>query len=302
MLKINHVEKSFQKERVLKDVSFEIAPNACTALIGPNGAGKTTLLQLIVQILKTDAGEILIEGTPVYKKREEIGFLPQTPQFYPWMTAQESLLFAGRLSGMSDAWCKTRSKEVLRMVGLDDQTAKKRVSQFSGGMKQRLGIAQAIIHEPKLLIMDEPVSALDPIGRREVIVLIEQLKKQTTILFSTHILADAAEVSDHVLMIREGEIILQRSLEELMEESATNLLRVMIKEEQLHVDLQRELAGISGVKTVMQKGSRFELRVDEPAEVSPLVLQKLLDLKIGIEQFEHVHEDLEQIFLGRLQG
>ncbi|WP_099222016.1 ABC transporter ATP-binding protein [Listeria costaricensis] len=301
MLKIEHIEKSFQKEPVLKDVSFEIASNSCTALIGPNGAGKTTLLHLIVQILKADAGEILIEGTPVYKRRGEIGFLPQTPQFYPWMTAQESLLFAGRLSGMSEAQCKKRAKEVLQIVGLDEKAAKKRVSQFSGGMKQRLGIAQAIIHEPKLLVMDEPVSALDPIGRREVIALIEKLKQQTTILFSTHILADAAEVSEHVLMIRQGEIILQRSLEELTRESATNRLYVVIDGKPLALDLVQKLTELSGVKIVEQKGRRYELQVEDPAEISPRILQKLLDWNIGIEQFEHVHEDLEQIFLRRLQ-
>jgi len=175
-------------------------------LLGPNGAGKTTLIKCMTGILRHEQGQITFNSRPIGQHKKNIGYLSQHTDFKPWMTCQESLVFFGRLSGLDHAFLKENVLIVLEEVGLKDKGNYK-VEQLSGGMKQRLGIAQAILHQPQLLILDEPVSALDPIGRNEVKLLIARLKMRTTIIISTHILDDASEFCDRYLIIKDGRMV-----------------------------------------------------------------------------------------------
>ncbi len=205
VITVEQITKTYGTHHVLNDISFSLAAGNCIALIGPNGAGKTTMLRIITGLLKPTSGQCHFHHA-VKDIRSIIGYLPQHPVFHSWMTGQEFLQYSAKLTGVAPETAIKRTTELLKTVGIDD-AKHKRIHTYSGGMKQRLGIAQAIIHRPSLLVLDEPVSALDPIGRREVLDLLETLKKELTILFSTHILSDADEVSDDVILLDHGRVV-----------------------------------------------------------------------------------------------
>src|SRR5699024_2191951 len=207
LLTVNNLTKTYDKQRAVHDVSFQFQRGKCIALIGPNGAGKTTILRTLAGLIKPTSGTIHFSQMNSNNDfRSFIGYLPQFPVFYSWMTGKEFLIYSGELALLSKDEATERAKQLLEKVGIA-HAKNKRIGNYSGGMKQRLGIAQAIIHQPKLLMMDEPVSSLDPIGRREVLTLMEELKEDMTILFSTHILTDADEVSDELLLLHEGRMV-----------------------------------------------------------------------------------------------
>ncbi|TKI92149.1 ABC transporter ATP-binding protein, partial [Bacillus wiedmannii] len=214
-LEIRNVTKSFKGKIAVNTFSMELQSGECVGLIGPNGAGKSTLIKVISDIINPDVGEVLLNGIKISKMKREIGYLPQYPNFFHWMTARETLMFMGQLSGVKKEVLSKSIPEILEKVGLSGEEDSK-VSTFSGGMKQRLGIAQALLHKPALIVMDEPVSALDPIGRREVLNLIEEIKKDTTILLSTHILSDAEEICERFVMIKDGTKIEDTTITELL--------------------------------------------------------------------------------------
>lgn len=226
---LQHLTKKYKHHLAVKDFSLTINQGDCIGLIGPNGAGKTTLLNMLAGILKADDGLVTINGQPIKKQRHLIGYLPQYPNFYDWMTAEEVLTFYSKLFGMNVTTIKQRIPEVLTLVGLSGYE-KHKVASFSGGMKQRLGIAQAVIHKPLFVILDEPVSSLDPIGRREILDLIEQIKDQTTLIFSTHILGDAQEVCNRFCILVEGEKRVDFYLNDLQEKHTKNSLSITLKE------------------------------------------------------------------------
>src|SRR5699024_9255629 len=194
LLTVENLSKQYDNSLVVNQTSFQFESGKCVALIGPNGAGKTTTLRMLSGLLKPTSGTITFDDMKQNADiRGNIGYLPQHPVFFKWMTGQEFLIYVGRLANLSKQEADSRAERLLDCVGLTE-SAKRRIGKYSGGMKQRLGIAQAMIHQPKLLILDEPVSSLDPIGRRDVLTLMEELKKEMTILFSTHVLSDADEV------------------------------------------------------------------------------------------------------------
>ncbi|WP_059170353.1 ABC transporter ATP-binding protein [Bacillus sp. FJAT-27445] len=215
LVQINGLKKSFKGNEVIKGLDFVLKKGKCTALLGPNGAGKTTTLKMLSGLMAPSNGSIVFPDVQRGEDlRKFIGYLPQFPVYYNWMSGSEFLEYAGRLAGLSKKEAKERSDELLTMVGIAD-AKKRQVGKYSGGMKQRLGIAQALIHRPKLIMLDEPVSALDPFGRREVLELLEKLKNETTVLFSTHILNDAEEVCDEILFLHNGEIVESGTMDEL---------------------------------------------------------------------------------------
>ncbi len=218
-----NLTKKFGTHTAVNDVSFTLQPHTATALIGPNGAGKTTILSMLAGLLKPTTGAIT-------KNTGQIGFLPQYPQFYPWMTALEFTEMAARLSGLSKKEARSRAREVLTFVGLDEALSKK-TAALSGGMKQRLGIAQAIVHRPTILLLDEPVSALDPFGRRDMMNLLKKLQQTTTILYSTHILNDAEEMTNQILFLKDGALIEQGTIEDIREHYLDHRFAVTFRHE-----------------------------------------------------------------------
>ncbi|ANU09822.1 ABC transport system ATP-binding protein [Planococcus antarcticus DSM 14505] len=216
---VERLTKHYGQENVVEELSFVLENGTATALIGPNGAGKTTSLSMLADLLSPSSGIItMAEGTT-------IGFLPQYPQFFPWLTALEFLEMAAKISGIEAKKARLQAIRTLEFVGLATAINKK-TGAFSGGMKQRLGLAQAIVHQPKLLLLDEPISALDPTGRREIMTLLKTLQQDTTILYSTHILNDAEEMTDQLLFMKDGRLIEQGSLSEVKNRHADPHIRI----------------------------------------------------------------------------
>lgn len=224
LLSVKNVSKHYKNKKAVDNVSFDLHEHTCVALLGPNGAGKTTILRCLAQLLHPTHGNIRYNGnTQAEDIRPYIGYLPQYPNFYGWMSGYEFLIYSGKLANMDKKELVSRAEELLTLVGLATDKNKK-IRTYSGGMKQRLGIAQAIIHKPDILMLDEPVSSLDPIGRREVLHLMEQLKEEMTIIFSTHILSDADEISDELLLLHEGKVIESGQLTELRKKYKTEMI------------------------------------------------------------------------------
>lgn len=229
---LSHVSKAFGGRTVVEDVSLTVPAHTIYGFIGQNGAGKTTTMKMILGLLPVDGGEIFVNGERVSfgqnKTNRYIGYLPDVPQFYGFLTAEEYLALCGELTGMDRLQLKRRIGECMELVGLKKNAA--RIHGFSRGMKQRLGIAQALLHSPLLLICDEPTSALDPAGRKELLDILQQVKEQTTVLFSTHILSDVERICDRVALLHEHKIRLDGTLEEIRKHMPERGIRVVFCE------------------------------------------------------------------------
>lgn len=228
VLELCNVSKRFGTNRVLEDLNFTVPENRIFGFIGENGAGKTTTMKLILGLMQPDSGEIRVQGEKVSfgssRTNGNIGYLPDVPEFYDFLTPVEYLDFCGKISGMTCWERKERIEELLTLVGLSGKN--KRIHGFSRGMKQRLGIAQALLSRPKLLICDEPTSALDPAGRREILDILSEVKLQTTILFSTHILSDVERICDEIAFLHGGNIVMEGSLEQIRKRRKSNGIEV----------------------------------------------------------------------------
>lgn len=240
LMQVDHLSKIYGDEKAAHEVSFELMRHTSTALIGPNGAGKTTTLSMLAGLVSPTSGVISFSEEKSRDIREMIGFLPQYPKFFPWMTALEFTEMAARLNGVGARQAEIEAKKTLAFVGLNE-ALKKKVNTFSGGMKQRLGLAQAIVHKPQLLLLDEPVSALDPVGRRQVMNLLKELQQEVTILYSTHILNDAEEMTDQLLFLRQGQLVEQGSLEAVRNRHAEPKIIIEF-EEQREIQRFKELS------------------------------------------------------------
>ena len=218
ILELTNVEKRFGQRTVLSNLSLRVPEGAIYGFIGENGAGKTTTMKMILGLLAADGGEIRVCGEKVsygqMRTNRFVGYLPDVPEFYGYLTPTEYLLLCGRLADVSASASKSRAAELLSLVGLSE-SASRRIGGFSRGMKQRLGIAQALIHRPKLLICDEPTSALDPAGRKDIIDILRAIRSETTVLFSTHILPDIERVCDRIGLLHEGKLALSGRLEDI---------------------------------------------------------------------------------------
>ncbi len=217
ILEIENLCKSFGGRDIIRNLSLTVPENTIYGFLGQNGAGKTTTMKMILGLLKPDSGKISVYAKEVAygntKTNRHIGFLSDVPEFYGYMKPTEYLALCGEITGLDRKTIKARSEELLSLVGLGSEN--KRIRGFSRGMKQRLGIAQALLTNPKLLICDEPTSALDPVGRREILDILLSVKEKTTVVFSTHILSDAERICDHVAVLHKGSFVLNGPLCEL---------------------------------------------------------------------------------------
>lgn len=229
ILSAKKLVKRFKRHVAVDQVNITINENECVALLGPNGSGKTTTLKMISGLLTPDSGRIIFLGEANIN-RQHIGYLPQYPSFFPWMTAEQYLHFAGNLSGVPKKVLRERVEEMLAFAGLEG-SKKKQIGGFSGGMKQRLGLAQALLHKPKLLILDEPVSALDPAGRRDVLTMMNELKRRMAILFSTHVLHDAEQICDDIVLLKNGKVKWAGPLASLKKEHTKSSFMLETEEE-----------------------------------------------------------------------
>lgn len=213
-LKADRVTKQYKNKIAVDRVSFELREGV-TGLLGANGAGKTTLMRMMTGILNPTSGEIKADGIPVSAEeyRAMLGYLPQDFGYYPEFSARDFVMYFAALKGIEKKMAKKKTDELLQLVGLSD-VADKKIKTFSGGMKQRVGIAQAIVNDPKILILDEPTAGLDPKERVRFRNLIAQIAENTVVLFSTHIVSDIEHIAGNVLMMRDGRLIYDGSWDE----------------------------------------------------------------------------------------
>ena len=217
ILTINGLSKSFGAKRVLDGLDMCVPEHSIFGFVGRNGAGKTTTMKAVLGLLRPDSGEIFVADERVAfgqtPTNRYVGYLPDVPEFYSFMTPREYLRLCGEVTNMERADIDGRVEELLALVGLGEE--RRRIRGFSRGMKQRLGIAQALLHSPRLLICDEPTSALDPIGRKEILDTLLSVRERTTVLFSTHILSDVERICTDVALLNEGKIAMQGSVDEI---------------------------------------------------------------------------------------
>ena len=292
MLHITDLHKRFGDKDVLRGINLSVPEHSIYGFIGKNGAGKTTTMKTILGLLKADSGEIIVNGEKVVygetSTNQYIGYLPDVPEFYSFMTALEYLRFCGEITGMKRAECDFRSKELLELVGLGDE--KHRIKGFSRGMKQRLGIAQALLNRPKLLICDEPTSALDPVGRKEILDILLTVREQTTVLFSTHILSDVERICTDVAFLNNGRIEIQGKLSDIKTKYRSE---EYLMESESDTDTRKLIHAFPEMKQL----GKNQLSFSEHIYSSFDVLRVVSDEQIPLLRFERVEPTLETLFM-----
>jgi ABC-2 type transport system ATP-binding protein len=298
---LKNVTKAYGGFHALDDISFDIKEGEVFGYIGPNGAGKTTTMKILVGLISSFQGDARIGGYHVAKQRSEVhkllGYLPQNVAFQEWRTVNHALKTFGKLSELTDAQTEARIPEILELMGLGDVRYKK-ISQLSGGMTQKVGLAQALLHEPKLLVLDEPLGGLDPFSRHQFKEIVLKLsKKGTTILFSSHILSDVQDVADRIGILSRGKIKQIGSLAVLKAGfSMQKTVEVILS---FTSDQWQKLA-VKNVKTTEQPSPgrillTLEPSADEEAAINDIV-QVIAKLGIRIRSISLLQPSLDEIY------
>lgn len=297
---IENLKKHYGAVHALDGLNMDVASGTVFGFLGPNGAGKTTTLRILTGLAHPTSGKAQVAGLDVlrdgHKLARHIGHLPEEPAFYPWMTPLEFLDYLGRLYGFSAAERSSRTRELLALVRMED-VSKRRIGGFSRGMRQRLGVAAALIHHPEVLFLDEPASALDPVGRREVLDLIENLRGQCTVVMSTHILADVERVCDVVGIIAKGKMLVQSPREELLERYAVPAFEVEADD---HAALSRwaeDLRRISWVTAVTAQNGTLRITVKDVQTAKHDLLTQAVGAGLVLNRYEEIRPSLEDVFL-----
>ncbi len=305
-IRIEGLQKRFGKVQALDGLTLSVKEGVVFGFLGPNGAGKTTTIRILSGLAHADGGQAWVADQPVGVAQgllaRRIGYLPEDPTFYNWMSPAEFLDYVGALFGLTRPKRAARCRELLQLVGLAEHS-KRRIAGFSRGMRQRLGIAQALLNRAPVLFLDEPASALDPVGRKEVLDLIAGLREQCTVFMSTHILADVERVCDSVGIISRGRLVAEADQAELLSRYAAPVFELEAESEyarpvQAWAGSLRSLAWVRGV-TVDGVVARVTVADVERAkrELLPAAIQAGLILK----RYEMVRPSLEDVFL-RLVG
>jgi len=298
VLSVNDLHKTFQigffRKRVeaVRGVSFEVKSGETFGLLGPNGAGKTTSIKAILRLIHHDRGSIRLFGRePSLASMQRIGYLPENPYVYQYLRAPEFLDLCGRLMGMDGKQRRARSAEMIELVGLA-HAVDRPIGRFSKGMMQRVGLAQALLHDPELLILDEPMSGLDPIGRKQVRdIIVGQRKRGKTLIFTSHVLSDVEMLCDRIAIINRGQVVARGTLDQLLRREVR---RVRIQLEDVSPALKQRLEGRGF--TLREHERTLHLTVEGDSEVNPL-LSELLAGGARVVEVEPERETLEDLFV-----
>ena len=292
VLTIQNLKKNFGSKEVLCGLDLSVPEHGIYGFIGRNGAGKTTTMKAILGLLKPDSGTIYVMGEKVHfgqtSTNRHIGYLPDVPEFYPYMTPLEYLTLCGEVCGMDKADIVARSKELLDLVGLGQEHH--RIKGFSRGMKQRLGIAQALLNRPKLLICDEPTSALDPAGRKEILDILLAAREQTTVLFSTHILSDVERICTEAAFLHDGKIAMQGTITELRNRRSSDGFIVETEQKEAADSLIRAFGDL-------RRTEQSALVFHGSEDSFFTIMQYVAENRIPIQRIERIEPTLESLFL-----
>ena len=296
------LSKRYGSVVALDTLDLEVPAGSVFGFLGPNGAGKTTTLRLLTSLAQPSAGGASVGGVATGdgepNRRGLIGYLDQDPRFHGWMTAHDLLDLVGRLYRMPDAARRARAAEVLELVGLAD-AARRPIGGFSGGMRQRLGLAQAILNRPPVLLLDEPVSSLDPEGRVDILGVIRALGGSSTILFSTHILTDVERVCDRVAILDHGRLVTTGPMHELLERYARPVYRLEPEDgqEAATARLAAALRDAPWVAGVDEAHGALRVAVHDEADAGRALLAAVTEHGVALLAFERQRPTLEDVFL-----
>jgi ABC-2 type transport system ATP-binding protein len=304
-VRIEKLRKVYGAITALDGLDLEVSPGSVFGFLGPNGAGKTTTLRILTGLSHPTSGRAWVDGVQAAGDGAQVGaaaarfgFLPEEPAFYNWMTAHEFLDHVGRVLGLGAADRAARTRELLGLVGLSE-AARRRITGFSRGMRQRLGLAQALMGRPAVLFLDEPASALDPAGRKEVLDLIERLRGQATVFMSTHILADVERVCDTVAILARGKLVAHASREALLAQYALPIFEVQV-EAGAEAALAAWAAGQRAqpwVDGVALEGVTARMTVNDVAAAKTALLPAAVQAGLVLARYEMVRPSLEDVFL-----
>jgi ABC-2 type transport system ATP-binding protein len=294
--------KRFGSILALDRLDLAVPRGSIFGLLGPNGAGKTTTIRILAGLARPTAGSALVAGVPVGlgqpELRRRLGYLDQDPRFYSWMKGRELLELVGRLHGLGGAELRTRVAGMLERTGLAG-AAERRIGGYSGGMRQRLGIAQALVHAPELLILDEPVSSLDPEGRRDLLELVAGLRGEATVVFSTHVLADVERICDRVAILDRGRRVTEGPLEELLAAHARPIYNLdpAPRQDAAVAALLARLRAAPWTTDVTATAVGIRVTVADPDAAAGAILPLVVACGVVLESFERARPTLEDVFL-----
>ena len=303
-IRMEQLTKHYPGVQALSDLTLDVPGGSIYGFLGPNGAGKSTTLKILAGLIRPTSGTASVASVPLSEGegyRREVGYLAQDPRFYDWMSGRETLEFVASLSSAPDAGRRAWIDQVLARVGLGD-AAERRTRTYSGGMRQRLGIAQAIVGKPSVILLDEPVSALDPSGRREVLDLMSELKGEVTVFYSTHILDDVQRVSDFVAILDHGRLVRSAPTSELLSSFTRDQLRVSFVGATDETALAlATLPGVASVEPAERDGTRrayvIRIQPEDAARVQHAVTRFAFERDLTLVENGLVRLDLEDVFL-----
>ena len=304
-VRLGGVGKEYGRFTALKSLDLTVPEGSSLGFLGPNGAGKSTTIKIMTNLIRPSRGRASLFGVDVRREPTRalarVGAVIETPEFYGYLSPRETLAYAGRLRGMPTPEIESRSQEVLAGVKLKDW-ADHRIQEFSKGMKQRLAIAQALLHEPDLLILDEPTSGLDPRGMAEVRDVIKSLKDQgRTIFMSSHLLGEVQEVCDEVALLNHGELLIHGSVRDLSRGSDTSTFQATFLAPPSEEDLGT-LASVPGVDELKGMGdATVDLRISGGEEAQARILEAMVSRGLKVTSFRPLGSPLEQLYLDRIQ-
>lgn len=301
MIKVENLVKKYGLVMALAGVSFEMKEGEVVGILGPNGAGKTTLLRILVTFIKSDDGEVLIDGLDLgefnnqEKIKSKIGYLPEQAPLYEDMTVKEYLEFVGNMQGIVDDDLNERVVYVLKKCGLKEKKNSE-ISTLSKGYRQRTGIAQALIHDPKIVILDEPTTGLDPNQRIEIRDLIKEIGKLKTVILSSHVLSEVQATCSRVLIINKGRIVADGTPEDLVNEEKGKAT-INIEVEKITPELVTKIKALAGVKEVKTAGNKIIVITGAENDIRKDVAKVVVGEGAGLLEFVHKQVDLEDVFI-----
>jgi ABC-2 type transport system ATP-binding protein len=303
-ISISNLTKRYAAVEAVSALSLEVPEGAIFGFLGANGAGKTSTIKVLAGLSEPTSGAATVAGVSVTahgEHRRHLGYLGQEPSFYGWMSGRQTLEYVAGFHGQDRGAARKRAGELLALVGIAE-AADRKTNTYSGGMRQRLGIAQALVGRPAVVMLDEPVSALDPLGRRDVLELMARLRGETTVFYSTHILDDVQRVSDHVAILDHGRLVTAAPTKELMASFTRGVLEVVLggADASMTVALSN-LDGIATARTVQRDGDvwTFEIQTADgrTAEAQRAIAAFSVEHGLTLVSTSHHQLDLEQVFM-----